>query len=191
MGLGDGLARVAAFPAELRVRGAPSGAVLGVLPLGQRALQRYGAAYATVARADLHGLLLDAVRQQDAVALHLGQRLQAMAPAAGSVTVRTVQGSTFSADALVGADGAGGVRCASTCWAMPVPVRPATWRTVPWCASRICHLHCAPRWLPPGWAPGSDVVQYPVKGEWLNVVVIVQGTLPGDVPGWDRQRQRR
>jgi salicylate hydroxylase len=184
-GLGESLARVAAFPAELQVRSAPSGAVLGVLPLGQRALQRYGAAYATVARADLHGLLLDAVRQRDTVALHLGQRLDAIEPAPDSVTVRTAQGSAFRADTLVGADGV---------WSL---VRQQLLGD----ASASATGHLAYRAmvrqsdLPPAlrsqvvtaWlGPRFHAVHYPVKGgEWLNVVVIVQGTLGGDLRSWD------
>jgi hypothetical protein len=48
----------------LQVRSAQSGAVLGQLALGARAVQRYGARYATIARADLHSLLLGAVQAQ-------------------------------------------------------------------------------------------------------------------------------
>ena len=184
-GLGPALARVAAFPAELQVRSAPSGLVLGVLPLGQRAVQKYGAAYATVARADLHALLLEAVRQQSNVALHLGQRLTAIDTAPTSVTVRTAQGGNFCADALIGADGVwSSVRqhvfgsasaCATGHLAYRAMVRQSD--LAPALRSQLVTA-----WL----GPQFHAVQYPVKGgEWLNVVVIVQGKLPGDVRGWD------
>src|SRR5579872_6776899 len=57
--LAGALAEVAAFPDRLQVRHAVSGRELGVLPLGDAMVRRYGAPYATVHRADLHQLLLD------------------------------------------------------------------------------------------------------------------------------------
>ena len=42
-GLGDALRRVAAFPTRLEVRNALSADTLGVLPLGEHAVARYGA----------------------------------------------------------------------------------------------------------------------------------------------------
>ena len=56
-GLRSAIDAVACFPQRLEVRSALSGALLGTLPLGARAVQRYGARYATVARVDLHALL--------------------------------------------------------------------------------------------------------------------------------------
>jgi salicylate hydroxylase len=156
-----------------------------VLPLGQRAVQKYGAAYATVARADLHALLLEAVRQQSTVALHLGQRVAAIDTTPASVTVQTVQGGGFCADALVGADGVWS-------WVRQQVFGSASARATGHVAYRAMvrqsDLPSALRsqvvttWL----GPRFHAVQYPVKGgEWLNVVVIVQGKLPGDVRGWD------
>ncbi|HRM93623.1 MAG TPA: FAD-dependent oxidoreductase, partial [Alicycliphilus sp.] len=58
-GLHRALLAVASFPERLRVRSALTGAELGALRLGATAVERYGAAYATIHRADLHGLLLD------------------------------------------------------------------------------------------------------------------------------------
>ena len=62
LGLASALAHVASFPSQLQVRSAASGAVVGSLPLGDAAVQRYGAPYATLHRADLHALLLAAVK---------------------------------------------------------------------------------------------------------------------------------
>ena len=70
-GLKTELARVAAFPDRLQVRDAISGRELGVLSLGERALRKYGARYATIHRADLHGVLLQALQEQGNVELNL------------------------------------------------------------------------------------------------------------------------
>ena len=77
-GLQGALRAVAAFPDRLQVRSALTGAELAAMPLGADIAQRYGAAYATIHRADLHSLLLGAVQAQadthcrlgDAVARH-------------------------------------------------------------------------------------------------------------------------
>jgi len=70
-GLEDELHAVAAFPDRLQVRNATSGADLGTLALGARAVERYGAPYATIHRADLHRLLCRAALQQHGVHLNL------------------------------------------------------------------------------------------------------------------------
>ena len=57
-GLEHALAQRAAFPERLQVRSAMSARELAMLPLGTQMRERYGAPYATVHRADLHGLLL-------------------------------------------------------------------------------------------------------------------------------------
>ena len=66
-GLGVAVASCAAFPDRLLVRDAHAGTELGQLRLGARARQRYGLPYATIHRADLHQLLLQAVRQSGRV----------------------------------------------------------------------------------------------------------------------------
>jgi salicylate hydroxylase len=184
-GLADALSSVAAFPAELRVRSATSAQVLGVLPLGRRAVQTYGAAYATIARADLHGLLLDAVRRQPGVALHLDSRVAGMESDSAAVTVRDAKGQTFTADALIGADGVWSlVRQLVVDDAPPRVTGHLAYRAM----VRQSDLPAALRsqvitaWM----GPRFHAVQYPVKsGDWLNVVVIVQGGVGGDVQSWD------
>ena len=73
--LGPGLAEVAAFPSRLSVRNALTGLGLAQLPLGSAAVERYGAPYATVHRADLHRLLLEGARAAGVEPL-LGSRIE-------------------------------------------------------------------------------------------------------------------
>ena len=63
-GLQQPLQAVAAFPSRLQVRNASSGADLGTLPLGARAVERYGAPYATIHRADLLAMDLAVLEHQ-------------------------------------------------------------------------------------------------------------------------------
>jgi salicylate hydroxylase len=187
-GLEGGLRRVAAFPSRLQAREAMDGRVVGLLPLAGRAEALYGAPYATIHRADLHALLLAAV-QQAGVDLQLGSLLAEVEQGPDGVTALSEQGEAWPAQALVGADGL-------------------------WSRTRSAlGLHGGTRFsghlayralvaqddLPPAmrsdqvtvWmGPRLHVVHYPVQaGRSLNLIVIVQGTIPPDPQSWDQAAQ--
>ena len=103
-GLGRVLARVAAFPQELRVRSGVDGRELARLPLGSSFASRYGGPYATVHRADLQGLLLEAVRDAG-VQLRLSSPVTGVLPSADGVGLRLGGDHEVEGDALIGADG--------------------------------------------------------------------------------------
>ncbi len=189
-GLADGLARVAAFPQQLQVRSAMTGQTLGRLQLGQAMLQRYGAPYATVHRADLHALLLEQVRQAG-VSLKLNHTLDRFTQDAGTVTVQSGDDPPVEAEVLVGADGLWSpVRQWLLADGPPRNTGHLAYRAL----VRQTDLPLAMRssdvtaWL----GPRLHVVQYPVcGGEWLNLVAIVQGTVTGDLDDWDRGTEAR
>jgi salicylate hydroxylase len=186
MGVGDALRQVAAFPAHLEVRNATTTERLGVLPLGQTMVQRYGAAYATIARADMHALLLEAVRANGGVDLHLDSRVISITQNDERVHVQTVQDQAFEAPLLVGADGL---------WSMvrkQVVENDAAPRVTGHLAFRAMlpqsalpaslRTQVVTAWM----GPDFHAVHYPVRsGEWLNVVCIVNGKVSGDPQSWD------
>lgn len=184
-GLEAALKAVAAYPERLVVRDAITGRVLGILPLGERARQRYGAPYATIARADLLQVLLAAVQPVERVRLHLQRRVQGFADSGARVAADVQGQGTVEGDVLVGADGLwSAVRAQLLGDGAPrVPGHLAYRAMVP------------QRELPQGlrsqvvtvWlGPAMHVVQYPVRGgEWLNVVAIIEGRREGDLQGWD------
>lgn len=188
-GLQGALQAVAAFPERLRVRSALTGAELAALPLGARAIERYGAAYATIHRADLHGLLLAAVRDLPRVHLNLGLSVQEHAQEGGAVTVRLAHGDgrlvEVEGDALIGADGLRSGTRARLLGEAPTRVSGhLAYRAV----VRQDQLPQALRsgdvtaWL----GPRLHVVQYPLRrGELLNVVAIRHGRPPADLESWD------
>ena len=191
-GLAEHLQRVAAFPAQLRVRSASSGEELAALALGDAAVQRYGAPYATVHRADLHQLLLEGVQGQGAVQLHLGRPLSVFTQTQAQVRAQTPDGDRQEADALIGADGLWSrVRQWLLDDGMPRFTGHLAYRamvpqaTLP---QRLRSLHVTV-WM----GPNLHVVQYPVRqGQWLNVVGIVHASLPAaadgsplSLEGWD------
>jgi salicylate hydroxylase len=184
-GLEAGLARVAAFPQRLQVRDAVSGRELGVLPLGERAVQKYGAPYATIHRADLHSLLLKAVQDQGNVWLNLNTCLASYAETGRAVTLKTTEGLEVEGDALVGADGLWSrVRELLLNDGPPRVTGHLAYRAMLPQASLPERLRSqqVTAWL----GPNLHVVQYPVRGgEWLNVVAILHGHVEHDLQSWN------
>ena len=184
-GLRSGLDAVACFPPLLQVRSAQSGAVLGQLALGARAVQHYGARYATIARADLHALLLGAVQAQGSTQLLLDNALQLISQDANAVQVTTADGHQRRANVVIGADGLWShVRDFVRTDAQPRFSGHLAYRAmVPQAAlPQGLRSDVVTAWL----GPRFHAVQYPVHGgEWLNVVVIVQGAAPEDMHHWD------
>ncbi|MFM2263052.1 MAG: hypothetical protein RI959_1728 [Pseudomonadota bacterium] len=193
-GLWPAVQQAAAFPEQLSVRDAHNGRTLGTLPLGARAVNLYGHPYATLHRADLHTVLLNAVQAQGGVRCHLGERLagwqqlgsglaQSAPPA--EVLLQSDSGKSWRGAALLGCDGV---------WSR---VRQGLLNDGP--AGFTGHLAYR------GWVPMADLppslramqvtawlgprmhaVHYPVRaGEFMNVVVVVQGEAPSNLADWD------
>jgi salicylate hydroxylase len=184
-GLSPALARVAAFPQRLEVRSALTGDTLGRLRLGDTSVQRYGAPYATVHRADLHALLLRAVKAEGGVSLNTGVRVLALTPSEHAITLRTEAGLEIEGDALVGADGLWSqIRQTLLADGPARPVGHLAYRALALQADlpEALRSHQVTAWL----GPRMHVVAYPVRqGEALNVVAIVQGESSADAAGWD------
>ncbi|MEO6017051.1 MAG: FAD-dependent monooxygenase, partial [Polaromonas sp.] len=185
-GLADALNAIAAFPDCLQVRSAIAGETLGTLRLGKAMVERYGAPYATLHRADLQGLLLAAVQQTEAK-LHLGRPLQSFHQTAEAVMVQAADGAAMEGDALIGADGVwSGVRQQLLGDGLPRSTGHLAYRVIAPQAQLPQSLRSqhVTAWL----GPRMHVVQYPVRsGEWLNVVAIVEGQCVGNADEWDHQ----
>lgn len=184
-GLEEALNAVAAFPERLQVRNASSGADLGTLALGARAIERYGAPYATIHRADLHRLLYRAAAQQPGVHIKLDHWLADFVDDGKVVTLSTTTGRQIEGDALLGADGVWSrVRQQLLQDEPPRVTGHLAYRTMLSQAALPQALRTSQvtAWL----GPRLHVVQYPVRGgEWMNVVAIVHGDPPADAQGWD------
>lgn len=185
-GLGDALNGVAAFPQRLQVRHALSGAELGVLRLGDAMVERYGAPYATIHRADLHGLLLAALQTRTDVRLYLNSQVTSLSQDDEGVTVQTADDRLVQGDLLVGADGLWSrVRELLLADGPPRVTGHLAYRA-------MVPQHSLPErlrstqvtvWL----GPKLHVVQYPVRGgAWLNVVAIMHGRRDDlEINNWD------
>lgn len=189
-GLTDALYASAAFPEALHVRDAHSASTLGHLRLGAMARAHYGQPYATLHRADLHGLLLEAVQHERRIRLHLDTRLAGYEEGPTAVNVTCENEATFEADALIGADGLWSRVRAEMLGAQPARVSGHL-------AYRgMVAAEDLPEWmrepLVTAWlGPHLHVVHYPVRrGDWFNVVAVVEGMLGrghGGPPGSDPQ----
>jgi salicylate hydroxylase len=140
----------------------------------------------TIARADMHSLLLGAVRAQGGVDLHLDSRVIGITQNEQGVRVETVQDQVFEAPLLLGADGL---------WSM-VRKQVVENDVAPRVTGHLAFRAMLPQSALPAslrtqvvtaWmGPNFHAVHYPVRsGEWLNVVCIVHGKVSGDPQSWD------
>lgn len=184
-GLKDALDAVVAVPERLQVRSALSGAELGVLRLGATIKARYGAPYVTIQRSDLHHLLLAELMRRDQAQLSLNSELAGFSQSDDDVTLRLSDGTVVQGDALIGADGGfSSVRQQLLTDGVPTPTGQLAYRALVAQTSLPLHLRSqhVTAWL----GPHLHVVQYPVcRGEYLNVVAIMHGTLKADLADWD------
>jgi len=184
-GLQEALAQVVALPTQLQVRHALSGDVVASLRLGDQAVQRYGAPYATIHRADLHGLLVQALQQQAKVSLHLNSAAVALRDSSAGVELQLADEHWVPGDLLVAADGGfSALRQMLLADGSPQPTGHLAYRTMQRQSDlpRQLRSQQVTIWL----GPKLHVVQYPVRqGEWLNVVAIVHGQVQGDMSHWD------
>ena len=184
-GLGDALAQVAAFPGQLQARDAQTGQVLGTLTLGAQAQARYGAPYATIHRADLQSLL-HAAALAAGVQVRLGQTVHGWRETADGVEVRTADGTSVKANALIGADGVwSAVRQQLPSDAPARFTGHLAYRALVAQADLPAHLRSnqVTVWM----GPRLHVVHYPVRsGQWLNLVAIVHGVKPEQAQEWDK-----
>ncbi len=102
IGIGPQILEIAVRPAAWNSLMWDSGECLFSLPLREVAEQRYGAAYVTMHRGDMHSLLIDAVLPS---AIQFGKRLVDLDQDASCVRMSFADGSSASADIVVGADG--------------------------------------------------------------------------------------
>lgn len=186
-GLLDALHACAVYPEALRVRDAHSAKQLGHLRLGAMCLARYQQHYATLHRADLHQLLMVALRNRPEVQWRLGARLASYDTTASGVQVTLESGEVVTGDALIGCDGLW-----SRVRAQMQPSRRAPRATGHLAYRGMVHVadlraplraNVVTAWL----GPRLHVVHYPVKqGDMVNVVAVVEGAL---LPGRDDPQQ--
>lgn len=185
-GLGAALDAVAAQPARLAVCDALSGRELAALALNPGMAARYGAPYRTVHRADLHGLLLDALAYDGRVRLKTASPVRAVRQDSGCVTLSLAADLEVEGDLLVGADGLWStVRDQVLGDGAATPIGHVAYRAL--VAQQALPAALRSQQVTAWLGPRLHVVAYPVRrGELLNVVAIVQGQPRGQAQDWDQ-----
>jgi 6-hydroxynicotinate 3-monooxygenase len=102
IGVGRKLLDIAVRPAAWVSRMWDTGDIIASLPLRDVAEARYGAAYVTMHRGDMHALLISAVAPGT---IHFDKRLVDLDPCASSVVLKFEDCSKASANIVIGADG--------------------------------------------------------------------------------------
>jgi len=188
--LAEDLKEIGFTPHRLEAKDTQTGQVIGSLRLGQRSLDTYGAPYVTVHRADLHRVLLQKIIGSGLAELRLDSEVQAVQQNADGIQI---SGTNLPASltefsksaAMVGADGL---------WSKmrQFVVPPTAPRVTGLLAYRaLIPMQSVPEklrlqdvnvWV----GPRVHAVLYPVKcGEYLNLVVVVQGPPPASLDEWD------
>ena len=105
LGIGEALRQHTVMVDEMRLMDSVSDKLVIGVPLGQTILDRFGAPYSVIHRADLHASLVDACMSAGAVTVENSQTASAFEEVAGGVRLRTEEGKEYLGAALIGADG--------------------------------------------------------------------------------------
>jgi salicylate hydroxylase len=105
LGLEERLRQVYSIPSGKEVRLWNTGQTWKLFDLGETSVERYGFPYFMIHRADMHQILVDAVRALKPDAIHLNVRAVGVDQDAGGATLRLADGRKLRGDAVIGADG--------------------------------------------------------------------------------------
>ena len=177
-GLGKALQQVAAMPSGLHARSLTTGKVLATLPL-KDAATKYGAPYVTLHRADLHGLLMQAARQEG-VQIQSDTTVQRVSLSSDEVVMQVTQqgqAQKYVASVAVAADGVWSpLRQQVLADGLPAFTGHIAYRALVAQTDLPAHLRSqdVSVWM----GAHAHVVSYPVRGgEFLNVVCLAEGRL--------------
>ncbi len=155
-------------PEAIEIHNARSGALLNSIPLGSTARARYGAPYVTLLRRDLHTALLHRARDLG-IPIRYGSPVTDAVKKADGLQI-TAGGRTFTAGALIGADGINSaVRKLAWCTTAPFSTQTVVWRGIVPITSVPPEFRTnVVLWM----ASGGHLVHYPVSGgSALNCVL--------------------
>lgn len=188
-GLLPALDAVAVRPEALEIHSSATGRLLFRSALGDAAVQRYGAPYLHLHRADLHRVLLDVARSDPNIAIHADSRVATIEQDADGVRLQTTQGQQHHGDLLIGADG---IR-STVRSALFGPEQPRFTGNVAWrglvpieALAAAQRRRVAGLWM----GPGAHFVHYLVRGGQLANFVAVIEQRGWEVESWTERGDR-
>jgi salicylate hydroxylase len=174
LGLQNEVLKLGSLAAGKEIRLWSSGQKWKLFDLGEESVQRYGFPYVFFHRADLHGMLLNAVRRAKPHAVQLGMRCTTLGQSESEVILEFAGGKKLSAPVVVGADGVHSVvRNVLFGADRPKFTGLIAWRGLIPCEQvpASIALELGTNWI----GPGAHIVHYPVRGaKLLNFVGIVE-----------------
>ena len=189
MGLQAPLEQVTCETLGKRVRLWNTGQTWPLFDLGTVAREMYGYPYLTVHRADLHRVLVDAVRALQPDALVLNAKLHSLQTRSDGVSLQLADGRVWEADAVIGADGVHSrVRAALFGEDAPRYSGVMAWRGVIDASKLPTHTRepYGTNWV----GPGAHVVQYPLRqGALMNFVGAIEGNR-WEIESWSERGTR-
>ena len=189
MGLQAPLEQVTCETLGKRVRLWNTGQTWPLFDLGTVAREMYGYPYLTVHRADLHRVLVDAVRALQPEALVLNAKLHSLQTRSDGVSLQLADGRVWEADAVIGADGVHSrVRAALFGEDAPRYSGVMAWRGVIDASKLPTHMRepYGTNWV----GPGAHVVQYPLRqGALMNFVGAIEGNR-WEIESWSERGTR-
>jgi salicylate hydroxylase len=172
IGISEAVRAAADSPAALLLLDALDGKELARVPTGASFRARFKYPYLIVHRIDLHNVLLDACRKNDAIDLVSEAMVTEFEDRGDGVAVTTADGRTFSGAALVAADGVRSLfRTKLIGDGEPHPIGYVALRTIIPMAELRADV---PREHVVLWAgPGLHIVHYPLRhGTLFNIVAV-------------------
>ena len=183
LGIGDTARNMAVFIDQLRLMDAVSGEEITHIPLDEPFRARFGNPYAVVHRGDLHGVFLQACRDNRQIELRTASEVAGYEQDGASVTARLASGASVTGQALIGADGLwSNIRKQVVGDGPPRVSGHTTYRSVIPTEEMPAELRWNAATL---WAgPKCHIVHYPLSG-WkvFNLVVTYHNDAPAPVAG--------
>ena len=170
LGLEAALAQVQVWPERRELRHWSTGETWNWFDLGAKSIERFGTPHLMLHRADLHGLLADAVRMLKRDAVTLNKRCVSVASRTDHAEASFADGSKIKAPYVIGADGIHSrVRVCLFGPSKPIFTGCIAWRGLIPMEKLPRHLArmVGTNWL----GPHGNVLHYPVRrGEIMNYV---------------------
>lgn len=170
-GVLEDIFELAVFPKRLVLKDVYTAKELATLDLGKEFQERYGYPYIVVHRSDLHSVLLNACKKKpEQIKLFNNQVIQTAEECESGVVVTNQSSETFTAQAIVGADGLkSNIRKLFSDDELICSEYVAYRGTIPIEEVSDANLDDVVMWI----GPHLHLVQYPVRrGELYNQVVV-------------------
>lgn len=171
LGVKEEILKVSVLPKRLVLKDVYTAKELATLDLGEEFQKEFGQPYVVLHRSDLHRVLFEACQKIDNIKFFNNQIIQKSEQNDGTVTITNQNGETYTAEAVIGADGLKSKIRQNFSDDEPVNSTYVAYRgTIPIAeVSEDLDLDDVIMWI----GPNLHMVQYPVRrGELYNQVVV-------------------